>query len=148
MQLFCALNSALKTIFQTLVGGRIKLSSPHIYICISLVQSHSCVRLFVTPWIAACQASLSIPTPGVHPNPCPLSWWCHPAISSSVVVSSCSQTFPASGSFQMSQLWLKYWSFSFNISLSNEHPGLISFRIDWLDLLAIQGTIIKTNKMS
>ena len=86
------------------------------------------------------------PTPGVHPNPCPLCWWCHPTISSSVVpFSSCPQSFPASGSFQMSQLyhirWPKYWSFSFNISPSNEHPGLISFRMDWLDFLAVQGTL-------
>ena len=54
------------------------------------------------------------------------------------------QSFPVSGSFQMSALqirWPKYWSFSFNISPSNEHPGLISFRMDWLDLLAVQGTL-------
>ena len=56
------------------------------------------------------------------------------------------QSFPPSGSFQMSQSvlcskWLKYWSFSFNISPSNEHPGLISFRMDWLDLLAVQETL-------
>ena len=86
------------------------------------------------------------PTPGVHPNPCPLNWWCHPTILFSVVpFSSCPQSFPASGSFQMSQLfpvrWPKYWSFSFNISPSDEHPGLISFRMDWLDLLAVQGTL-------
>ena len=86
------------------------------------------------------------PTPGVYPNPCPSSWWWHPAISSSVVpFSSCPQSFPASGSFPMSQLfairWPKYWSFSFNISPSNEHPGLISFRMDWSDLLAVQGTL-------
>ena len=85
------------------------------------------------------------PTPRVHPNPCPSSWWCHPTISSSVVpFSSCPQSFPASGSFQMHQLftsWPKYWSFSFSISPSNEHPGLISFRMDWLDLLAVQGTL-------
>ena len=57
-------------------------------------------------------------------------------------LSSCPQSFPASGSFPMSQLrWPKYWSFSFNISTSNEHPGLISFRMDWLDLLAVQGTL-------
>ena len=59
--------------------------------------------------------------------------------------SSCPQSFPASGSFQMTQLftsgWPKYWSFSFNISPSNEHPGLISFRRDWLDLLVVQGTL-------
>ena len=57
-----------------------------------------------------------------------------------VPFSSCPQSFPASGSFQISQFFA-YWSFSFNISPSNEHPGLISFRIDWFDLLAIQGTL-------
>ena len=76
------------------------------------------------------------PTPGVHRNSCPLNRWCHPAILSSVVLfSSCSQSLPASGSFPMSQLlaWggQSYWSFSFSISPSNEHPGLISFRMDW-----------------
>ena len=81
------------------------------------------------------------PTPGVHPNPCPLSWWCHLTISSSVVpFSSCSQSFPASES-ALHIRWPKYWSFSFNISPSNEHPGLISFRINWLGLLAVQGTL-------
>ena len=86
------------------------------------------------------------PTSRVHPNPCPSSWWCHPTISSSVVTfSSCPQSFPASGSFQMSKLFAsgghKYWSFSINISPSNEHPGRISFRMDWLDLLAVQRTL-------
>ena len=75
------------------------------------------------------------------------SWWCHPTISSSVIpFSSCLLSFPASGSFQMSsQLftfrWPKYWSSSFNISPSIEYLGLISFRMDWLDLLAVQGTL-------
>ena len=86
------------------------------------------------------------PIPRVYPNSCPLSWWCHPTISSSVVpFSSCPQTFPASGSFSNESAlhirWPKYWSFSFNISPSDEHPGLISFRMDWLDLLAVQGTL-------
>ena len=72
--------------------------------------------------------------------------WRHPAISSSVVpFSSCLQSFPASGSFSKELTlhirWPKYWSFSFSISPSNEHWGLISFRIDWLDLLAIYGTL-------
>ena len=88
------------------------------------------------------------PIPRVYPNSCPSSWWCHPAISSSVVPFSCPQSLPASGSFQMSQFfadqsevtkWPKYWSFSFSISPSNEHPGLISFRMDWLDLLQSKG---------
>ena len=73
----------------------------------------------------------------------------HPTISSSVVpFSSCLQSFPASGSFPMSQLltpthtrWPNYWSFSFSISLSNEYSGLISFRMDWLDLLVVQWTL-------
>jgi len=85
------------------------------------------------------------PTPGVYPNSCPLSRWCHLTISSTVVpFSSCLQFFPISGSFQMSQLftkyqWPKYWRFSFNISPANEHSGLISFRMDWLNLLAVKG---------
>jgi len=86
------------------------------------------------------------PTPEVHSNPRPSSQWCHPAISSSVVpFSSYLQSLPASESFPMSQLFAwdgqKYWSFSFSISPSKEHPGLISFRMDWLDLLAVYGTL-------
>ena len=77
-----------------------------------------------------------------HPNPRPLSRWCHPTSSSSVLpFSSCLLSFPASGSFQMSQFFPKYRSFSFNISPSNEHSGLISCRIDWFDLLTGQGTL-------
>ena len=79
-------------------------------------------------------------------NLCPLSQWCHPTISSSVVpFFSCLQSFAASGSFPMSQFFTSgsqsYWSFSFSISSSNECSGLISFRIDWLDLLSVQGTL-------
>ena len=86
------------------------------------------------------------PIPGIYPNSCPFIWWCHPTISSSVVpFSSCPQSFPASGSFPRSQFftsgWPKYWSFSFSISPSNEYSGMISFRMDWLDLLALQGTV-------
>ena len=86
------------------------------------------------------------PIPGVYSDSCASSPWCHPAISSSVVpLSSCPQSLPSSGSFPMNQLfawrWTKYWTFSFSISPSNEHPGLISFRMDWLDLLEVQGTL-------
>ena len=83
------------------------------------------------------------PTPGVHSNSCPASLWCHPAISSSVVpFSSCPQSFPASESFPESTLhvrWPKYWSFSVRIIPSKEIPGLISFRMEWLDLSQSKG---------
>ena len=86
------------------------------------------------------------PTPRVHQNSCPLSRWCHPTISASVIpFSSCPQSFPASGSYSNESAlcirWPKYWSFSFSISPSNEYSGLIFFRMDWLDLLAVQGTL-------
>ena len=86
------------------------------------------------------------PSPGVHSNSSPSSQWCHPAISSSVVpFSSCPQSLPASESFSKESTvhmrWPKYWSFSFSIPPSKEHQGLISFRMDWLDLLAVQGTL-------
>ena len=77
---------------------------------------------------------------------CPLSWWCHPTTSSSLVpFFSCPQSLPASGSFPTESAlcvrWPKYWSFSFSISPSNEYSGLISFRVDWFDPLAVQGTL-------
>ena len=75
---------------------------------------------------------------------CPLSRWCHPAISSSVTLSSSwpqsfIRIFPRELAHPIR--WPKYWSFSFNISPSNEYSGLISFRMDWFDLLAVQGTL-------
>ena len=85
------------------------------------------------------------PTPGACSNSCLLSRWCHPTISFSVVPFSCLQSFPASGFFSSKSVlcirWPKYWSFSFSISPSNEYSGLISFRMDWLDLLANRGTL-------
>ena len=91
----------------------------------------------------------SMPGFPVHPracsNSCPLSQWYHPAISSSVVPFSCLQSFPASGSFPVSHFfcirWPKYWSFSFSINPSNEYSGLISFRMDWFNFLAVQWTL-------
>ena len=75
------------------------------------------------------------PTPRVHSDSRPSSQCCHPAISSSVIpFSSCPQIPP-------SMRWPKYWSVSFSIIPSKEHPGLISFRMDWLDLLAVQGAL-------
>ena len=112
----------------------------------SSVQSLSRVWLFATPWIAAHQASLSITNsrgspklmsielvmPSSHPILCrPLLLL--PQIPPSIRVFSSESTLCMS--------WPKYWSFSFSISPSKEHPGLISFRMDWLDLLAVQVTL-------
>ena len=112
---------------------------------VSSVQSLSCVRLFATPSIAACQASLSIINSQSLPNLLsiePVMPSSHlilrrpplllPPIPPSIRVLSNEST--------LCMRWPKYWSFSFSISPSNEHPGLISFRMDWLDLLAVQGT--------
>ena len=77
-------------------------------------------------------------------NSCPSSWWCHPIISSSVIPFSFS-IFPSIRVFSNeSALWIRwpeYWSFNFSISPSSEHSGLISFKVDCLDLLAVQGTL-------
>ena len=85
------------------------------------------------------------PTPRVYSNSCPSSWWCHPTISSSVIpLSSGLQSFPALVFSKESALhirWPKHWSFNFSISPFNEYSELISFRIDWFDLLAVQGIL-------
>ena len=83
-------------------------------------------------------------TPRVYSNSCPLSQWCHLTISSSVILLPPSIFLSIRAFSNKSVLcirWPKYWSFSFSISPSNEHPGLISFRMDWLDFLAVQGTL-------
>ena len=112
--------------------------------CFSSVQSLSCVRLFVTPWTAAHQASLSITNSCSLPKPMSIE----SVMPSSHLILCCPllllpSIFPSirvfSNESTLRMRWPKYWSFS--ISPSNEHPGLISFRIDWLDLLAVQGTL-------
>ncbi|KAB0337272.1 hypothetical protein FD755_025669 [Muntiacus reevesi] len=110
------------------------------------VQSLSRVQLFVTPWTAAHQASLFITN----------SWSLCKLISTESVMPSnhlilchslllLPSIFPSIRVFSNESVlcirWPKYWSFSFNISPSNEHPGLVSFRMDWLDLFAVQGTL-------
>ena len=111
----------------------------------SLVQSLSRVQLFATPWTSAHQASLSITNsrsllklmsiesmmPSNHLS------LCHPLLPPSIFPSI--RVFSNESALHMR--WTKYWRFSFNISPSSEHPGLISFRMDWLDLLAVQGTL-------
>ena len=108
---------------------------------ISSVQSLSRVWLFATPWTAAHQASLSIPTLRVYPDSCPSSWWCHPTISFSVVpFFSCLQSFPASGSFQMSQFFLSSGQ-SIGVSASaSVLPVNIqdSFPLGWTGWISLQ----------
>ena len=89
-----------------------------------------------------------LPCPSSNPiaysNSCPLSRWCHPTFSSSVVPFSWLQSYSIRVFSKEPVLrirWLKYWSFSFSISPSNEYSGLISFGIDWFDLVAVQGTL-------
>ena len=108
-----------------------------------VVQLLSHVCLFVTPWTQHTRLPCPSPSPWILSNSCPLSWWCHPTISSSATLfSSCFQSFPAwvfSNELTLHIRWPKYWSFI--ISPSNEYSELISFRIDWFDLLAVQGTL-------
>ena len=89
-------------------------------------------------------ASLSSLSPGVCSNSSPLSWWCHPTISSSIIPFS-SSIFPSirvfSNKLVLHIRWPKCWSFSFSISPSNKYSELVSFRSDWFDLLAAQGTL-------
>ena len=90
--------------------------------------------------------SCPLPAPKVYSNSCPLSRCCHPTISfSDIPFSSHLQSFPSIRVFSNESVlhirWPKYWNFSFSISPSNEYSGLISFRMDWLDLLAVQRTL-------
>ena len=109
------------------------------------VQSLSRVQLFATPWTAAHQASLSITNSRSSPKPMSIESvmpsnhliLCHPLLLLPSI-------FPSIRVFSNESVlcirWPKYWSFSFNMSPSNEYSGLISFRMDWLDLLAVHGT--------
>ena len=110
------------------------------------VQSLSCVQLFATPWTAACQASLSITNSGSLPKLMSIESvmaFNHLILCGPLLLLP--SIFPSIRVFSNESAlcikWPKYWSFSFNISPSNEHPGVISFRMDWLDLLAVQGTL-------
>ena len=112
----------------------------------SSAQSLSCVQLFATPWTAAHQASLSITNSQSPPKPMSIESvmpsnhliLCYPLLFLPSIFPSI-RVF--SNESALHKRWPKYWSFSFNISPSNEHPGLITFRMDWLDLLSVQGTL-------
>ena len=113
---------------------------------VSSVQLLSRVQLLATPWIAAHQASLSITNSWSLPKPMSIESvmpsnhliLCHPLL---LLPSICPSIRAFSNESALCIRWPKYWSFSFSISLSKEHPGLISFRMDRLDLLAVQGTL-------
>ena len=118
-----------------------------ISMCVSQsVQSLSRVQLFATPWTTARQASLSITNSWSPPKPMSIESMmpsnhlilCHPLLLLPPILPSI-MVFSSESTLHMR--WPKYWSFSFSISPSNEHPGLISFRMDCLDLLAVQGTL-------
>ena len=112
----------------------------------SSVKSLMCVRLFATLWIAACQASLSITNSWSSPKlmciesvmPSSYFIFCRPLLLLPPIPPSI-RVFSNKSTLLMR--WPKYWSFSFSISPSNEHAGLISFRMYWLDLLTVQGTL-------
>ena len=113
---------------------------------LSSVQSLSCVQLFATPWTAACQASLSI----TNSQSLLKLMSIESVIPSNHLILCCClllppSNFPSIRVFSNESAlrirWPKYWSFSFNIRPSNEYSGLIPFRMDWLDLLAVQGTL-------
>ena len=112
----------------------------------SSVKLLSCVRLFVTPWTVACQAALSITNSQSFPKlmsiesvmPSSNLILCPPLLLLPPIFLSIGVFWNESA---LHIRWPKYWSFSFNISPSSEHSGLISFRMDWLDLLAVQGTL-------
>ena len=111
---------------------------------IVVVHSLSHVRFFATPWTAACQASLSSIIFQSLLKFKSIEFLMLSIISFSVALFFCLQFFPALGSFPMSHLHIRcqnYWSFSFSISPSDEYSGLISFRTDWFDLLAVQGAL-------
>ena len=116
------------------------------YIYISVQFSHLVVSDSLQPYgLPHTRPPCPSPTPRVYPNSCALSQWCHPTISSYRPLLLPPSIFPSIRVFSDKSVlhirWPKYWSFSFNISLSSEHSGLISFRMDWLDLLAVQGTL-------
>ena len=111
----------------------------------SVQFSHSVMSKSLWPHgLQHIRLSCPSPTPRACSNSCPLSWWCHLTMLSSEIPFSCLQSFPASRSFQMTQFFTsggQSIGFSFSVSPSNEYSGLISFRMDWLDLLAVQGTL-------
>ena len=148
----CISSSLLKCFFMTFAQFLVGLAGVSIielwecFISFISVQLLSHVRLFETPWTAARQASLSITNSRTSPKPVSIE-----SVMPSSHLILCRPLLLLPSIFPIIRVlsnkpalcvrWPKYWSFSFSISPSNEHPGLISFRMDWLDLLADQGTL-------
>ena len=140
---FFPINFSMNEIWK---NTKIKSKNSFVSSIFSSVQSLSRVRLFVTPWTSAHHASLSITNSRSLPKlmsiklvmPSNYLILCYPLLLLPLIFPSIRVFFNESA---LCIRWPKYWSFSFNISPYNEHPGLISFRMDWLDLLAVQGTL-------
>ena len=124
-----------------------QMDNEDLYILYQSVQfSHSVMSDSLWPHgLQHARPPCSSPTPRVYSNSCPLSWWYHPTISSCHPLLLLTSIFPSIRVFSNKSVlcirWPKYWSFNSSISPSNEYSGLISFRMDWLDLLAVQGTL-------
>jgi len=127
--------------------------TPSVQIVVALNNQFSSVQF--SPWVVSnslwpyglqhARLPCLSPTPGIYSNSCPSSRWCHPTISSCHHLLLPPSIFPSIRVFSNESAlhirWPKYWSFRFSISPSNEYSGLISFRMDWLDLLAVQGIL-------
>ena len=140
-------------------GCQIHASNLYVYRCIyvlscsppqpqfrSVQLSHSVVSDSLWPHgLQHARRPCPTPSSGAYTNSCPLSWWCHPTISSCHPLLLLPSLFPSIRLFSNESVlhirWPKYWSFSFSISPSNEYSGLVSFRFDWFDLLGLQGTL-------
>ena len=133
------------------MSEELRILKPYTYklLALQFSFSRSVVSYYLQPrGLQYVRPPWPLTTPRVYPNSCPLSRWCYPTISYSVVTFSSSLQSSISISIRVFSnesvlciRWPKYWSFRFNISPSSEHPGQISFRMDWLDLLGVQGTL-------
>ena len=128
------------------------LISPHLHLCCTILSlfdccsvTQSCLTLWDPMDCSTPGFPWPLPTPGACSDSCPLSWWCHPVISFCHPLLLPPSIFPSIRVFSNESAlpirWPKCWSFSFNIGPSNEYSGLISVMMDWLDLLAVQGTL-------
>ena len=144
MRTYCRAQATLPVLCGDLSGKKTIKEGIYIDIDISSVYSLSRVWLFVTPWTTARQASLSITNSRSPPKPMSIETmmpFSHLFLCCPFLPSILPSIRVFSNESALHIIWPKYWTFSFNISPSSEHPGLISFRMDWLDLLAVQGTL-------